>query len=239
MWWAKSGESKPERLVENQARFHEIQGLLAKARGEDKVKETELLGPFITISRQRGAGGDELARRLSKVLGWNVYDREIISAVADRAATSEATISWHDQRAMAMFDEYLTHLFVPQDAGHAAYLEKLTEVVIAIAKEGQAVILGRGANWFLTGRGGLRLRLVAPLDQRIEAVAKEEHLDARAARRSIKRADNEQAAFVRQTFGRDIEDPLGYDLVLNLGGMDVGVAALLVATAFQRQLLDQ
>ena len=77
---------------------------------------------------------------------------------------------------------------------------------------------------------------MAPSDLRIEKVAREEGLSASRARKAIDRQDAAQKRFIRQTYGQDIDDPLGYDMVLNLGSLDPEVAACMVDSALHRKL---
>ena len=71
-------------------------------------------------------------------------------------------------------------MIVPKAPGQVAFLQELIRVVWGLAKEGHAVILGRGANWFLNQEFGLRLRVVADREERAERLAKRENNPALA-----------------------------------------------------------
>jgi cytidylate kinase len=111
--------------------------------------------------------------------------------------------------------------------------------VVPDRKQGSAVILGRGANWFLDPRFGLRVRIVAPMERRVAAVARELDLPSARAERRVRAYDAGQAAFIRQVFDHDIDDPLGYDLVLNLEALDLEPAVRIAISALRRELAPE
>jgi len=123
--------------------------------------------------------------------------------------------------------------------GQAGFLLEMTRVVWAVGRQGKAIVLGRGANWVLDSRFGLRVRLVAPVEVRVERVAEQEGLVRADAEKRVAAHDGEQQAFIRQAFGRRIDDPMGYDLVVNLGQLDPVGAAEAVLVALQRKLESQ
>jgi cytidylate kinase len=222
--------------VELQARYRDILQRLA-ALG-DEAAEIELYhGPWVTISRQLGSRGSDLAHRLSAPLGWRVYDREIIASIARQTHAPRSVVESRDERASGPFADYLGHLIVPTDPGQAGYLAEMMRVVGGIARDGKAIILGRGANFFLEPTYGLRIRVVAPFETRVARIAESEGLDTDDARRRVEQNDRDQRGFVKQSFGRDIDDPTGYDLMINTARLELEDAGELVATALQRMML--
>ena len=101
-----------------------------------------------------------------------------------------------------------------------------------------AVLLGRGANWLLNPRYGLRVRTLAPLDTRVERVARAAGVETAAARDRVLEEDRSLSGCIRSAFGRDIDDPLGYDLVLNLGDLGQDAAGAAVAAALREKLQE-
>jgi cytidylate kinase len=234
MSWGRQGSAR----VELQARYREILQRLAEL-GEQAAQRELGHGPWVTLSRQLGSRGTELAHRMSSPLGWRVYDREIIATIARQTHTPEKVVESRDERASGPFADYLGHLIVPTDPGQAGYLAGMMRVVGSIAREGRAIILGRGANFFLDASYGLRVRVVAPFEDRVARIAQSEGLEQQDAERRVEQNDSDQRGFIQQSFGRDIDDPLGYDLILNTGGMNLEDAGALVATALQRMLVTR
>ena len=227
-----------EKILERQARYWDVRERIAAEGGESARRAMAHLaeGPWITISRQTGALGQELARRLADELHWQAFDKEILSAIAENSHTREAVLSRLDEEATGTVKDYLSQMVVPGDPGQAAYLEHMVRVVWGLARQGNAIILGRGANYFLDPRFGLRVRLIAPFDARVERVARREGLAPRDAAERVRRNDAGQAAFIRQVYGREIDDPAGFDLVLNMGALEVGTAAGAILAALRHKL---
>lgn len=222
-------------LVERHARWSQLRD----AASSEKPTRTPAFGPYITISRQLGAGGCELAHVLAAPIGWKVLDREILRSMADLHNASEDALAARDEQPSRLFDDLLSHLLVPGDMGQSGYLSDLARTVGTFAREGRVVVLGRGANWFLSGKYGLKLRTVAPFEQRVASLARRQGIDEKSARTQVERHDRDQKAFIRQTFNRDIDDPLGYDIVLNLGTISLDQAADLAVAALRRKLGGQ
>jgi len=219
-----------DRLLERQAKRWEAGRRVGTRRGEASPRGAAHLaeGPWVTISRQIGSRGEETAKLVAERLDWPLYDREILSAIAQHTHTKEKIISRLDEHAVSHLNDLLRNLMVPDDMGQAEFLKELARVVWTLAREGEVIVLGRGANWILNPRFGLRVRLVAPRDVRVQRVAEREGLETSAADKLVRSHDAEQQAFIHQAFGKQIEDPLGYDLVLNAEhvGPDQAAAAI-------------
>lgn len=218
-----------ERLAEAQARAYEARQRSSEA--EIPVPRTVAEGPYVTISRSHGSGGTELAQALAGRLGWDFVDRTLVGELSRQLNVDAAEVVRHDERPHRALDDYLSHLFLPEDKGQAAYLQAMTRILVEHARRGRAVILGRGANWLLDPAGGVRVRVIAPREKRVSFLMARENLARAAAEEAIHAHDEQQRAFVRQVYRRDVDDPLGYDLVLNLGSIDLDEAAQIVIAA--------
>jgi len=206
-----------EAILERQARLWEMRRRMDQQGGAgESVKQRESGGPWITVSRQLGSGGTELAQRLGVELGWEVYDREILETIASHTHTRQAVLSRLDERAVGPMIEYIRRLLDPEIPGQTDFLQEMLRVIWGLARKGNAIIVGRGANWFLDPRSGLRLRVVAPFDVRAARVARDD--------KRVRQNDERQSGFVHKVFGEDIDDPLGYDLVINTGAVDLSSA---------------
>jgi cytidylate kinase len=224
-----------EELVEYQAAWHEVRVRLERIAGELRP-ESWAQGPWITVSRQFGSGGTELASKLAEALGWELLDKQIIAEMARREHTSTDAIARLDEHPARAFSDYLSYLLVPNAPSQARFLEQLKEIVRGRARRGRVVILGRGANWLLDPVWGLRLRVVAAEEDRVLLVMERDALGHAEARQRVEKMDSDQRAFVRQSFDRDIDDPLGYDLTINMSAMGSAVASEIVAAALQRKI---
>lgn len=215
-------------LADRQGLFQEVRRLSDSAFLRAAVSE----GPWITFSRELGSGGDVLAGLAGEALGWRVFDREILSAVADETHCDTLLVERFDEKGVREVGEYLAPLILPDDPGQARALIGLRNVIRRIGRDGKVILVGRGANFVLHPSGGLRVRVVGTPTERAEALARAEGIAIHEAQRRVTESDAAQRAFVRQAFQRDIDDPVGYDLVVRplALGLPASVAAVLAAT---------
>jgi cytidylate kinase len=193
-------------------------------------------GPYLLISREKGAGGNAVARLVGKRLGWQVFDSEIVDEVAKKAGVRRQLIESLDERAQATIQDVIGQLLNPQELGTAGYLDYLKQVVLALGHQGDVVIVGRGARFILPGQFGLSVRMIAPIEVRIRRIADKERLSLVAARAEVERSDRERAKSVRRHFNHDVADPLSHDLIINTAELSAEVAAEVITTALQQKL---
>jgi len=202
----------------------------------------------ITISREYGSGGGEIATRLAGRLGWQLIDHEVIVQVAHELGVSEAEAEEHDERVEGLVERILKgmQLFEPAALVSApilpvvtdsrSYQEALRRVVEATAAAGHAVIVGRGSQVLLARRRDvLHARIVAPLDPRIAYVMVREGLDQAAARARIQLKDRDRVRFLQEVHNRNPHDADLYDIVVNTGVLDLESAVDLIYLALQRK----
>lgn len=214
-------------LADRQGLLREVRRLSNAVTPRAAVAE----GPWIALSRELGSGGGELAHLVGEALGWRVFDREILSAVAAETHRDTLLVERFDEKGVRDFGEYLVPLILPDDPGQARVLVEFRHVITRIGRAGKAVLVGRGANFVLHPAAGLRVRAVGTAAERAEALARAEGIALSAARQRITESDMAQRKFVQQAFQREIDDPAGYDLVLRplALGLPAAVAAVLAA----------
>ncbi len=193
-------------------------------------KEVEGRPPVITVTGQHGARGDELSRQLASHLKFDLFDREIIHLIAESADLSERVVAALDQKRRTVLTDWLLgfkreHTFSP-----AEYRYHLARVVGAIAQQGRAVILGRGAN-LLLGATALRVLAVAPLEARVQEVMEDEDLSEREARRRIEAVEADRHAFILTHYRAEFGDPTAFDLAVNTAALGVEGASSVVEAA--------
>ena len=199
----------------------------------------------ITISRQYGAGGSDVARRVAGALGWSVVDNELIEQVAERAGIPMAEVAERDERAPG-FVERLTRtlaaatpeLFPPAGGTVAdldeATLVRITENVVGdMAARGRVVLVGRAAPAVLGQQeDALHVKLVAPRPFRIHAASQRLGMDPAEVVKIVDETDAMRARYHREYYNRDWADPLNYHIVLNTGALGLaGAAEVIVARA--------
>ncbi|MEW6251294.1 MAG: cytidylate kinase family protein, partial [Planctomycetota bacterium] len=151
------------KLVEKQMRNWELSRAQRAAGpgGQGGTGTAQRVAPFVAISRSVEAGGSEVARELGEALGWPVFDREILQAMAGDNEVRARLYENMDERDKSWIEDALKWLLrgrvPPED-----YYYRVTEAVLAIQRQGPAVFLGRGADLILPKELGLRVRLDAP-----------------------------------------------------------------------------
>ncbi len=192
--------------------------------------------PIITISRECGAGGRSIARALSDRLGFTLWDKELVTAIADATGGDESFISMLDERRRQAIDEVI-YGFVrtPRQPTNIRYHRTLLAVVEAISQRGGSIVVGRGANYVGKRSSRLAVRVVKPLNQRVSWWAEEHDLTMLEARREVTETDRERDGFVRQYFRYDVADSSAYDLTVNTGTYSIDEAADLIISAYEKK----
>jgi cytidylate kinase len=180
---------------------------------------------FITLCRDGGTLGDEIAHELARRLGWHVLDREIVNYIARNSHVRESLVRQLDERSQGLIAESITRLLrMPEWAsfGCDEYHEALIKTLACLAAEGGAILVGRGANFALRReKHGLHIRTVASQAVRVERLSRRWHVPAEDARRCMVAADEDRRNFVRHHFKRDLDDFAYYDAVFNTDHLTV------------------
>jgi cytidylate kinase len=163
---------------------------------------------MLTISRQLGAGGDEIARLVAAELGWKLLD----SAQVDKRLVEEG----FPQAVVQSFDERVPDLRHRISAGKERYLHYLKLLCYEFARKGECIILGRGGQlMFAEVPGVLKVQVVAPLEDRVSRIGKQSGQSTQPAMHYVQHSDNERMGFHRFLFHADWHSPYLYDLVVN------------------------
>ena len=203
---------------------------------KDKKEETRI--PVITVSKEPGAGGNILAQKIAERLDLDIFNREIIQGIAESAKISASVIETLEKKRLSGVEDFISSLVNKQYLYPGLYLEHLMKVVCTIAEHGRAVIVGRGANFILPPEKIFSVRMVAPLDVRIQNIAHRFSVSAEEAKRRVIRRESRRSAFIRQSFNADISNPIHYDLTINTGKMSIEAAVEAVISAVMVTLGD-
>jgi len=227
-----------DQLINRQMNLWDVRQKLAREGGEAARLEFAHLkeGPWITLSRQPGSGGTDLARLLGTKLGWQVFDREILSAIAHNDPAREKILSRLDEHAVGVFQDFLSNVMVHEAVSRNVYAHDIAQLIWTLARQGRAILVGRGANWLLDPHYGIRIRVVAPRPFRAARIARLRQIEPALAEERLRKEDEDLAAFIRQLYRKEIDDPAGYDLILNLEHLEAEAAVEAVITALRRKL---
>lgn len=193
--------------------------------------------PFITITRQAGAGGrslaDRLVERFNETVGdppWRVYDRELIERVATDhglprwviEGVAERTHSWLEDMASGLVFES------PRPPDESVY-RKVIATIRGLARTGHAVLIGRGAAFCTQDLpGGVHIQLVGPYEDRVRHVAAERGMSLKEADRWVRQTEAQREAFYRKYWAERARSLERFTLVINTSRIDLPTQVSLV-----------
>jgi cytidylate kinase len=209
-------------LIEEQVRRWEI---LRKEKSETSIL------PVITLSREPGSGGKLVGKAVADRLGLELFHQEIINAMAASADTSARIIRTLDERGVSMLEDWVSAAISERHLWPDEYSQVMMRVIGTIGRHGKALIVGRGANFVLPPENRFRVRIIAPLEMRVDRVAETFGVGKKEAKKRVLRTESDRRAFVRKYFHSDIRDPANYDMILNSGTLAVDSAADAICSA--------
>ena len=210
----------------------------------------------ITVSREYGSGGGEIAARLARRLGWQLVDHAVIEQAARALEVNEAEVEKHDEDYVEESDRpgILSRILEklapstpmtggggvfmrpssPRETGALPYQETMRNIITAAAATGHVVIVGRGGQVLLADRRDvLHVRIVAPLGQRVAYVVRREGLDAETARQRVQAKDQARTRFMQTQYQRQHEDPHLYDLIIDTAVLPLDNGVNLICLALE------
>ncbi len=182
--------------------------------------------PFVTVSRQAGAGAETVAGLLAAKLNaqgpqgaqpWTVFDKNLIDRVlADQDLPQEIAKLVEEDKDTTI--KAIVGELLGLHPSMWTIFHHTSDTILKLARLGRCIIVGRGGN-IVTAKlqGGIHVRLVAPENVRLAHLAKHFGLDEKSAVKYLREHDEGRRRYVKTNFERDIEDPLLYDAVLNTG----------------------
>jgi len=189
-----------------------------------KIKPSLQIKPnanVITISRESGSRGQQVAEQLARETGFDLFHNEILEAMIDLSNNSKALLETLDERGMNIVDDIVSALVHENHLWADEYSKLLLRILNTIGKHGNAIILGRGGNCALKKLNTLRVRIVAPEALRREYIQTSQDLSPDDAQKRMISTDSNRNAFVKRYFNSDANDPANYDLILNTGTLSV------------------
>jgi cytidylate kinase len=198
---------------------------------------------IITIARQLGAGGAEVADRLSDALGWRLLDRALVERIAtdlnvtpDQVeAQAERVESFVERLGMYLSEGYPQSLPVLEWVSAEQTARAAKRVVTAVVDEGPAVIVGHGAQCVLRDdRRAFHVLVYGSEPARIERAARRYEVDPEEAARRIRASDADRTRYIRENFGREWLNPTLYHLCIDTGRVGIPEAARLIQSAVER-----
>jgi cytidylate kinase len=190
--------------------------------------------PVVTITREPGSGGERIAQRLCSELDLRHYDWELVEQIAKDEHVSAQLVSTLEKYPPGAFEDYLAE-FGEHRLTSDKYVARVKTILLAIAVTGNAVIVGRGSNFFLPADKKLGLCFVAPLDLRVKNIMNESGLTEKKAREQVSKLEAGHSKLVKKYFQTDIRDPSQYHLVINTALVKPDTIVQLVKTMLKEK----
>ncbi len=191
--------------------------------------------PVITISREFGARGAAIASILEKKLGFKVWDKEILEVISEKLGSDVNYIKSLDEHTQNAVEDTIFG-FLNRKSTNLNYSIYLVRALQAIEKYGNAIIVGRGGNYVCRNNKTFNVRVVAPMALRIERIAEIQDISKEEARIVVKTKDEERAKFTQHNFNKNIDSPIGYDMILNSGTLSLVSIAELIIEGYQQKI---
>lgn len=214
--------------------------LVASAQSRQSGSDSGHPPPFLTISREAGAGAHALAERLVEVLNgsqpevpWALFDDNLVQEVLrkhDLPSELERFMTEDKVAEVTEFIEVSLGLHPHKDA----LVGKVNATIIALARMGHVILVGRGAHVLTRAlSGGVHIRLIASAEHRRDYLAAVHGLKPRVAEERIGALDVGRRAYVKRHFGADVTDPMDYDMVINTTAQSIDAVAGMLAQRIQ------
>jgi cytidylate kinase len=194
---------------------------------------------IITVEREYGCGGGEIAKHLSERLGWKLWDHVLTEEIARLANCTKAAVEQREERTdplyYRLFKSFLRGSYEGSINAHKLNLVdsenilKMTERVVQhAAKKGECVIVGRGSQLFLKDRSDtFRVFLYAPREDKVRRLltrgkSEKDALDL------VDTVDRERAGFIEKYFHVEWPDRAVYHVMINTAVGDEAVVQTIV-----------
>jgi cytidylate kinase len=188
---------------------------------------------IITIARQIGSLGNEIAADVAEQLHYTLVDQAQLQQAAEAYGMLKSELEEVHERRPTLVTRYLT-------MRHRAYLDMIQTIIYQYARDDDVVILGRGATVLLSDvPSALHVNIFAPFERRVDAVMVHEGMTRPLAEQIVRDSDQDRAGYMRYLFDCDWMDPLLYDIMINTAvATREHACALIVAAAHAKELLD-
>jgi cytidylate kinase len=202
--------------------------------GGERTKNHALLpmAPSLAITRDVGARGGEVARRLGQQLGWQVFDRETLEYNLNDAENVNSLMAELPADAADWIERRLQFLNQNGLLATDPTLERVARLVLAIGARGEAIFVGRGAGFILPRDTTLHIRMTAPLADRITYMTQFLRMTREEAAAQVSKRSVQRDAFLKKCFNLP-SDGVVYDMILNSSSLGEDICAQVAITALE------
>jgi hypothetical protein len=224
-------------VAERQMRLREVSSTVDERieHEHEALATSPAVKPHVCLSRETGAGGEEIADRVARAMHWHLLDRSLLHNLAEAGAWSESLLEVVDERRWNWLSELFEAWNRMGGLNQGSYVLHLGDFLTTVSQNVPVVIVGRGAHCVLPREQGLAVRIIAPRQNRIERLMCSRGCSRAAAGAEIDETDAARNEFVRRYFLCDASDPHLYDLVINTGSVSLDAAAEMIVSECRRR----
>ena len=207
-------------------------------------KKSVTIGPCITISRETGARADIISEKIIEFfqksyngnpVPWTMFDKNLIEKVIQDHHLPQNLAKIMEEEKYSAVKSIMIELLGGQPPIFTL-VHKTTETILQLAQIGNVIILDRAANIITSKQpNSFHIRLVAPLEDRIEHVRELFDYDRQQAIDFIKHEDIDRRDYVMNYFHKEISDPLLYNLTINTHLMTDDESAEIIGNSIMKK----
>jgi cytidylate kinase len=196
--------------------------------------------PCITISRQTGAGSKPVCEKLIKIMDeysefegvkWAFFDRNLIEKVLEDHNLPEQISEFMKEEKYKHLNAVVYEMLGLKPA-EWTIIQKTTDTILQLARMGNVVIVGRGANIITSKlKNTFHIRLIASMEKRVEHIKSLMDMNEKEALSYIKKEDENRKKYLKSYFHVDVDDPLLYHMTVNTDLLTHKGTAYLIAEA--------
>lgn len=178
---------------------------------------------IITIGRQHGSSGREIARLLAEKLNYKCYDKEIVDEAANHSDFSRDLIDAFDEKRMSAFILHAGGYGLNENFRlNMQVVSAQFEAMRNIAEKGNCIFVGRCADYILRDHDDLiSVFIIGDMDERLKCLERRQGLDEVEARKKIKEVDKDRSSFYRYYSDQTWGDAQNYDMCINSSKLGV------------------
>lgn len=186
---------------------------------------------IITIGRQHGSNGHDIARALAKETGFQCYDKEIVDHAAENSGYSKEIFDTYDERKVSTYVVTTPH-YIGMTEGFRLNVQVSAaqfDAIRALADKGDCIFVGRCADYILRNREDLlRVFILADMDFRIQTMMARRGLNADQAKKLIREVDKDRSSYYKYYTDQIWGGAENYDLCINSGRVGVDGAVKVI-----------
>jgi cytidylate kinase len=182
--------------------------------------------PFITISRETGAGGFGFSDKLLYEINtsskhaddkWTLIDKNILEKVIEDYSLPKEIERFMPEKKISEFQIVIEQLFGLHPSEHKL-VHKISMSIYKLAILGNIILVGRGANIITSGlKNGFHIRLIEPIEKRVSNAMAHFNQDRKSAKKFIETEDKGKKEYIKKYYSKNIDECGLYSLIINFG----------------------